>query len=118
MEQSVRDELRGIADSVSHSSRRFLVDKSRLVESWSRQPGIHNAITELAVLADDDPSLEAWQGSEHADRIQSQLQQLSGLNEIKFVVWSDNYRALASSDNQLAEVGGEFRRVTQRCSPA
>ena len=105
MEQSVRDELRGIADSVSHSSRRFLVDKSRLVESWSRQPGIHNAITELAVLADDDPSLEAWQGSEHADRIQSQLQQLSGLNEIKFVVWSDNYRALASSDNQLAEVG-------------
>ncbi len=105
MEQSVRDELRGIADSVSHASRRFLVDKSRLVESWSRQPGIHSAIIDLADLADTNPTADQLRQAGEAERIQSQLQQLSGLDEIKFIVWSDNFRTLASSDASLGEVG-------------
>ena len=105
MEQSVRDELRGIADSVSHASRRFLVDKSRLVESWSRQPGIHTAIIELADLADANPTDDQLRQAGEAERIESQLQQLSGLDGIKFVVWSDNFRTLASSDSNLGKVG-------------
>ncbi|MCH5376322.1 MAG: hypothetical protein JJ992_20315, partial [Planctomycetes bacterium] len=106
MEQSVRDELRGIADSVAHASRRFLVDQSRLVESWSRQPNIQSAILELAVLADTNPSADELRQASEAERIRSQLRQLSGMDEIKFVVWSDTYRTLASSDSDLGEVGG------------
>ena len=105
MEQSVRDELRGIADSVSHASRRFLVDKSRLVGSWSRQPGIQSAILELAEIAAEDPTGNALRGAPQSEQIQSQLQQLSNIDEIKFVVWSENYRTLATSDERLAELG-------------
>lgn len=105
MEQSVRDELRVIADSVSHASRRYLVDKTRLVQSWTRQTGIHAAVAELVKLADENSATEAVQGSLQADQIDSQLRQLSGAEEVKFVVWSDNYRALASTDEVVAPVG-------------
>jgi tRNA A-37 threonylcarbamoyl transferase component Bud32 len=105
MEQSVRDELRGIADSVSHASRRFLVDKSRLVSSWSRQPGIQSAIVELTQIAAEDPAALATRGAPQAERIESQLRQLSNVDAIKFVVWSDGYRTLATSDERLAKLG-------------
>jgi tRNA A-37 threonylcarbamoyl transferase component Bud32 len=105
MEQSVRDELRGIADSVSHASRRFLVDKSRLVGSWSRQPGIQSAIVELAQISADDPTELATRGAPQSERIQSQLRQLSNIDEIRFVVWSEGYRTLATSDERLAKLG-------------
>lgn len=105
MEQSVRDELRGIADSVSHASRRFLVDKSRLVESWARQPGIQTAIVELAERNDNEASNETTLQSEPASQIQDQLAKLSGIPEVKYVIWGTNYRTLASSDPVLAATG-------------
>ena len=44
MKQAVQDEMRGVSDSVSHAARRFLSDKSHLVESWTREPEIQNAV--------------------------------------------------------------------------
>lgn len=105
MKQSVRAELRGIADSVSHAARRFMIDKTRLVESWSRQPDIHSAILELVELQKNQPSSDVSAPGSPAATIQSLLQQLSGLETIQFVVWSDGYRTLASSDPRLGSVG-------------
>ena len=49
--ESVRNELVGVADSVTFATERFLNDKARLVESWSRQPEIRQAIAELVECA-------------------------------------------------------------------
>ena len=103
--QSVQNELKGVADSVALASQRFLTDKAELVESWSRQPSIQEAIVELVELADSDPALEKLRGAEQTDLIASQLQQLSGLDDVKFVVWNDSYRTLASWLPDRSDVG-------------
>ncbi len=105
MEQSVRDELRGVADSLAHASRRFLVDKSRLVESWSRQPGIQSLIVELSEAERNGSADQLVPIEERTEQIQSLLQQLSGSDDVKFVVWSDTAQTLASSDDEIAKSG-------------
>ncbi len=105
IEQSVRNELKGVADSVALASERFLVDKAQLIESWSRQPSIQESIAELVALADGDPPLETLRDAKQTDQIQSQLRQLSGFEEVKFVVWNDSYRTLASWRPDRADVG-------------
>lgn len=106
MEQSVRSELRSLTDSVALASEQFLTDKAQLVESWSRQPSVRNAIIELAELADNDPSLESLRSAaEPSDRIQTQLKRLSGFDDVRFVVWSDSYRTLASWLPDQSDIG-------------
>jgi hypothetical protein len=105
IQQSVRNELKGVADSLTLGSQRFMTDKAKLVQSWSRRPSIRKAIVELVELADSDPDLELLRGAEQTDLIQSQLRMLSGVDDIKFVVWNDSYRTLASSSPDRADVG-------------
>ena len=106
MEQSVRSELKSLTDSVALASQQFLTDKAQLVESWSRQPSIRSAIIELAESADDDPSLDSLRGnSGPSEEIHTQLKRLSGFEDVKFVVWSDSYRTLASWLPDQADIG-------------
>ncbi|MGI9470751.1 MAG: hypothetical protein ACR2NZ_04395, partial [Rubripirellula sp.] len=106
MDQSVRSELKSLADSVALASQQFLSDKAQLVESWSRQPSVQSAIVELAEMADKDPSLATLRdGAEQSDRIHTQLRKLSGFDDVKFVVWSDSYRTLASWLPDQSDVG-------------
>ncbi len=82
-----------------------LKDKAELVESWSRQPGIQKAITELVELADSSPDFETLREAKQIGQIQSQLQKLSGFDDVKFVVWNDSFRTLASWQADRADVG-------------
>jgi len=93
MQQSVANELQGIADSVGLASQRFLADKAQLVQSWSRQPAIQQAITELA---SDSADASTAENKNPKQQIESQLQQLSGYEDVRFVVWNTNYRTIAS----------------------
>lgn len=102
---SVRNELKGVADSVALASDRYLRDKAQLVESWSRQPGIRKAISELVDLDESDIELQQLRDAQQIGQIQSQLQELSGLEEVKFVVWNDSFKTLASWQSDRADVG-------------
>ena len=97
--------ITGIADSVALASDRYLKDKAELVESWSRQPGIQKAITELVELADSSPDVEKLREAKQIGQIQSQLQKLSGFDDVKFVVWNDSFRTIASWQADRADVG-------------
>ncbi len=103
MHQSVRAELQGIADSVAFASQQFLADKAQLVQSWSRQPGIQAAIEQLAEESGSDPGASAI--SEPAERIRTQLQQLSGFDGVEFVVWNNAYRIIALSKGDQSQLG-------------
>lgn len=105
IELSVRNELKGIADSVALASDRYLRDKGELVESWSRQPGIQKAILELVDLADGDPVIEKLRSARQIGEIHDQLKQLSGSEEVKFVVWNDSFKTIASWRADRADVG-------------
>ena len=105
MKQSVHNELKGVTDSVALASDRFLTDKAQLVQSWSRQPRIQQAIAELVELEDSDPPLEVLRSATQSDQIKSQLQTLSSFEEVKFVVWNDSYKTLASWQADRADVG-------------
>jgi tRNA A-37 threonylcarbamoyl transferase component Bud32 len=105
IEQSVRNELKGVADSVALASQRYLTDKAQLVQSWSRQPSIQTAIAELVELSDSDPSIESLLHAEQPDQIRAQLQQLSGFDDVKFAIWNDSYRTIASCLLDRADVG-------------
>lgn len=105
MRQSVHNELKGVVDSVTLASERYLNDKAQLIESWSRQPVIQTAITELVELADSDAPVETLRGAEQNEQILSQLQSLSGSRDVKFVVWNDSYKTIASWLPTRADVG-------------
>ncbi len=105
MNQTVQNELVGIADSVTLASNRYLADKAQLVESWSRQPSIQSAIIDLVELADQRIPNDDLRAAEDSDQIRSELQTLSGFEDVKFIVWSDSYRTLASSLPDRSDVG-------------
>jgi hypothetical protein len=105
IELSVGNELKGIADSVALASDRYLKDKAELVESWSRQPGIQKAITELVDLADSNSDVEQLREAKQINQIQSQLQRLSGFEDVKFVVWNDSFKTIASWQADRGDVG-------------
>ncbi|MFK8111676.1 MAG: serine/threonine protein kinase [Rubripirellula sp.] len=105
MQQSVHNELKGVVDSIALASERFLNDKAQLIESWSRQPAIQSAIVELVDLAESRPPVEDLRGSDQHERILSQLQSLSGSDEVKFVVWSNTFTTISSWLTDRADVG-------------
>ena len=105
MRQSVQNELKGFADSVTLASQRYLTDKAQLVESWSRQPSLQEAIVELVELENSNASVEQLRSAPQSDQIKTQLQKLSGFDDVKFVVWNDSYRILSSWLEDRADVG-------------
>lgn len=91
MKQAVQDEMRGVSDSVSHAARRFLSDKSHLVESWTREPEIQNAV-HLLVDHGSNQELDPNQLNASQNIIADQLRRLSGVNTVQFAVWdSENH---------------------------
>ena len=103
--QNVQEELTSVADTFALASDRFLRDKVQLVESWSRQPGIRDAILQLAEISQVESSLEKLRDAPQTDQIQMQLQLLSGFQDVKFVVWNDSYKVISSLLPDRADVG-------------
>ena len=96
MKQAVQDEMRGVSDSVSHAARRFLSDKSHLVESWTREPEIQNAVR-LLVDHSGNQELDRNQLDVSQDIIADQLRRLSGVNTVQFAVWDSENRFRGSN---------------------
>jgi len=105
MRDSVRQELTSMADSVALATDQYLRGKVQLVESWSRQPSIRDAIAELAELAQDQSEFKTLRAAPQTDQIQSQLRTLSGFDDVKFVVWNDSFRIISSWLPDRADVG-------------
>ncbi|MGB7328460.1 MAG: serine/threonine protein kinase [Rubripirellula sp.] len=105
IEQSIHTELQSVINSVSISADRFLGDKATLVESWSREPNLRAAVIELNELAETGQSIDELRSSNQIDRIHQQLKQLSGVEDVKFVVWNDSFRTLASGSEDRADIG-------------
>lgn len=105
IEQSIQTELKGVVDSVAVSADRFLNDKSELVRSWSRQPALVTAIEELNGLVDANTSADELRTAKQIDIIGQQLKQLSGVDGVKFVVWDDSYRTIASWTADRLDIG-------------
>jgi eukaryotic-like serine/threonine-protein kinase len=103
--QSIQTELVGVVDSVAISADRFLNDKSELVLSWSRQPSLVEAIEELNFLVDERIAVEELRTAPQIDRIGEQLKEMSGNPDIKYVVWDDSYRTIASWTPDRMDVG-------------
>ena len=96
MEQSVRNELSVVSNYVAFASDQFMNDKAQLVESWSRQSAIRNAIVELVAMQENGATTQELREANYGRQIMAQLQSLSGFEEVKFVVWDDSYKTLAS----------------------
>ena len=102
--ESLRSELSRVADTLTLATGQFLRDKAQLVQSWSRQSEIQQACVELVRLADQLPSdreareqaLQELRQAPQAEQIRAQLQSLSAVEEIKFVVWNDANVIVAS----------------------
>ncbi len=103
--ESVRNELVGVADSVTLATERFLNDKARLVESWSRQPEIRRVIAELVEATQQKSASDQPSGSRPTDRIRAQLQMISGFEDVEFVVWNDSYITIAAWPGDAAQIG-------------
>ncbi len=104
---AVSKELAGVANSVTISTQSFLDDRSQLVESWSRQPAIRHAIVELADLSRQPDAVTLLKAAPQTDLIKGQLQELSGSDDVKFVVWNREGTILASWLEDRADVGSQ-----------
>lgn len=100
MKQAVRDELRGVSDSVSHAVRRFLSDKAHLVESWTREPAIQNEIHQLVQM--DPNQSDGEQKNRSRDVIARQLERLSGIIGLKFAIWGAENGHLITNYSETA----------------
>jgi tRNA A-37 threonylcarbamoyl transferase component Bud32 len=105
MRESVRNELVGVADSVTFATERFLNDKARLVESWSRQPEIRQAIAALVDAAEQEPSTQDEPAARRVDLIRDQLHMISGYDDVEFVVWNDSYITIATWPGGSSQIG-------------
>lgn len=115
LQHSVRQELNSLADGLALASDQYLRGQVQLVESWSRQPAIRDAVAELvemarrasdpAVVPDASHSGPDQSGPDQSDQIQAQLRSLSGSDEVTFVVWNDSFRVIASGRPDAADVG-------------
>jgi hypothetical protein len=102
---SVENELTSVADTVALASDRYLKDKAQLVESWSRQPSIRDAILSLVHKSHQQNALEGLREATETDHIQTQLLSLSGGEDVKFLVWNDTFRVISSWRPDRADVG-------------
>lgn len=107
LKNAVSKELAGVVNSVTISTKSFLDDRSQLVESWSRQPAIRHAVIELVEIGRQRDATEALRQAEQSDLIKKQLQELSGVKEVKFVVWNREGTILASWLDSRADVGNQ-----------
>ncbi len=107
LQAAVTKELAGIANSVTISTKSFLNDRAQLVESWSRQPAIRHAIIELAELSRQADAVDLLKTAEQTDLIKQQLQELSGIADVKFVVWNREGTVLSSWLEDRADVGSQ-----------
>ncbi|MDA8743961.1 serine/threonine protein kinase [Rubripirellula amarantea] len=105
MQRSVEVKLSGAAENLALAADRFLVNQSDLVRSWSRQNSIRNSINELIQIARTDPDVETMRDAPQIDRIADQLRELSGHDDVKFVVWNNSFRIVASWLPDRADVG-------------
>lgn len=93
---AVANELTVIANSTSMAAQKFLDDKASLVASWSREPEILNAITEMVAIGEQKDPIEKLKAAEQPEIIRTQLQKLSGFETVKFVVWNRSGMLLCS----------------------
>ncbi len=105
IQRSIRNELKGVVDSVALSADRYLNDKAELIESWSRQPSLVVAIEELNALVDENVPVEQLRSANQIDRIETQLVELSGSDDVKFVVWNKSFRTIASWSVDRMDIG-------------
>ncbi|TWT80025.1 Serine/threonine-protein kinase PknB [Planctomycetes bacterium CA13] len=102
---ALRNELTGVADSVNLAADRFMDDKAQLVESWSRQSHIRDSIAELVEFADTKPSIDELKNAPQSDRIKEELQNLSGVDSVSFIVWNHSFTTIASFLDDRADIG-------------
>lgn len=88
LREAVTKELSVTVNTLASSTQRFLDDKSQLVESWSRQPELRKAISELVEISKQAKPIDALKAAPQTDLIRTQLQELSGFQDVKFVVWN------------------------------
>ena len=105
LKDEVRQELAAVANSTSLFMNGFLKDRTHLVESWSRQPAVRQAIMELVEIGKQDDPTEQLKAAPHADLIKEQLQELSGYDDVKFVVWNQAGTILATWLPDRADFG-------------
>ena len=105
MRDSVEIKLAGAAENLSLSANRFLSNQSALVESWSRQEAVRTSISELIELARTDPPVEELRKAPQIDEIHLQLKGLSDQPNVKFVVWNNAFKIVASWLPDRADVG-------------
>ena len=102
---TLQNELTSVAQSASLSANQFMDDKAQLVESWSRQESVRQAVSELVALADTPDSVPALRESKASGEILGQLQNLSGIESIKFVVWDRSLMTVASWQDDRGDIG-------------
>ncbi|NND99683.1 MAG: serine/threonine protein kinase [Pirellulaceae bacterium] len=102
---AIRNELSGLADTVTLSTEGFLNDKAQLVRSWSRQTVVRQSVIELVDLAKQDKPADALKTAPQSALIHSQLRELSGYEQVKFVIWDRAGTTLASWQEDRADVG-------------
>ncbi len=107
LQTAVSKELAGVANSVTISTQRFLDDRSHLVESWSRQPSIRLAIIELVALSRQADAIDSLKAASQTSLIKQQLRELSGFDDVKFVVWNREGTILSSWLEDKADVGNQ-----------
>jgi len=105
---AIHHELAGVADSIALATAQFLDGRARLIESWSRQPEIQQAINELVALAHEPDAKEKLRSATQTDVIGDQLRKLSGRNDVKFVVWDRAGTILASWMESRSDVGSSI----------
>ncbi|TWU04899.1 serine/threonine protein kinase [Stieleria varia] len=108
LQNAIGNELNGVANSVSISVDQFLSDKAKLTESWARQPVIRQSVMELLEIAKQPDANAKLKTAEQNDLILHQLQELSGRENVKFVVWAPAGKILASWLPDRADVGGSI----------
>ncbi|KAA1257711.1 Serine/threonine-protein kinase PknB [Rubripirellula obstinata] len=105
MQSSIEATLASAVDHLQVTTDRFLTDEAKLVESWARQPLLNQSVNELVELSRTDPPIETMRTAKQIDRIHEQLRRLSGSEDVKFVVWNQSFRILASWQSDRADVG-------------
>ena len=105
MQRWIETKLEGAAENLSMATDRFLGDKAQLVQSWARQPMLRKSVQDLVELSRTDPSLDQMRSADQIGEIQVQLRELSGNADVKFVVWNDSFRVLASWLDDRGDVG-------------
>lgn len=105
MQSSIEATLDNAVENLQITTDRFLADESKLVESWARQPLLSQSVSELVKLSRSDPTIEVMRNADQIDQIHEQLRRMSGVSDVKFVVWDQSFRILASWQCDRADVG-------------